>query len=49
LSADGKELVEKYRLLHAQEQKATMRYLDFLHTANPVVSEHESTNSNKED
>lgn len=32
LSADEKALVERYRLLDAQEQKAAMHYLDFLYT-----------------
>lgn len=49
LSAEEKALVEKYRLLHIQEQKAAMHYLDFLYTASLASDEYDSTSQDKEE
>lgn len=49
LSAEEKMLVEKYRLLKANEQEAAMRYLDFVYETKPVFEEHDSSQSTKEE
>ncbi len=49
LSAEEKALVEKYRLLHVQEQKAAMHYLDFLYTASRASDEYDSALRNEEE